>query len=291
MIEQIEKILSYGNDIFVNGTLITVLILGALLIGGKMVKKIVRKAMKKKLDNAGREMVTTYSFAAKIIIFVINLIIITIMFLQIKGFQKVGTAMIGASGILAVVLGLAAQESMSNIIGGFFLSYYRPFNVGDLIYIADRNLTGIVLEIGLRHTEIKTFNNSRITIPNSIMNNSVLENKDKDIAAFRNFLYFDISYGSNIDQAIEIIQRNCENHQSCLDVRTVEEKNAKAPVVPVLVTKLKDFSVELRASVVSEDAITGFAMCCDLRKSIKETFDKEGVKIPFPTHTIVTAEK
>ncbi|MFV0479651.1 MAG: mechanosensitive ion channel family protein [Anaerorhabdus sp.] len=284
----IKEILSYGNDIFINGLVLTILIFIGLLIAGRISKSIVRKAMKSKMNKSSKDTITAYSFTQKIIIFVINVVIVCIMLFQIRGFQQVGAAVLGASGVLAVVLGLAAQESMSNVIGGFFLSFYRPFNVGDLINLAEKNLSGVVLEIGLRHTEIRTFNNSRITIPNSIMNNAIVENKDKDNSSFCNFLFFDISYDSNIDKAISIIQKNCEAHPECIDNRKKKEKENNDPVVMVLVTRLKDFSVELRASVISKDAAIGFRMCCDLRKIIKEDFDREGIKIPFPTHTVVT---
>ncbi len=286
-----KEVLSYGNDIFVSGLLLTIVLFIAFLLAGKILKKLVRKGIEKKLEKAGKDMVAAYSFTEKVVIFLINLAIVILMFLQVRGFQQVGAAMIGASGILAVVLGLAAQESMSNIIGGFFLAYYKPFNVGDLIFIPEKNLTGIVLEVGLRHTEIKALNNSKITIPNSIMNNTIVENKDKDISAFKNFLFFDISYSSDIDEAIKIIQENCIAHADCVDSRKRYEKEQEKPIVPVLVTGLKDFSVELRATVASKDALGGFQMCCDLRKSIKEDFDKNGIVIPFPTHTIYSEKK
>ncbi len=281
-----NKILSFGEEIFVNGILITLLVLVVTYIVARILKKIVRRAINNKIEKSAKDMATTYSFISKMVVALINVIALIVLILQFNGFQKVGAAMLGASGIMAVVLGFAAQESMANIIGGFFLSIYKPFNVGDLIQVPEKNLSGKVEEIGMRHTVIKTFSNSRIIVPNRVMNSAVIENKDSQ-ETFCNFLYFDISYQSNIDKAIEIIQRNACSHPMCLDGRTKEEKRQGLQQVPVLVTGLKDFSVELRASIVTLDAATGFKMCCELRKNIKEDFDREGIVIPFPTRTIV----
>lgn len=285
------KFFAYGNEMFVNGLAMAVLVTLGIFAVAKISKELVKKGLKRKLVGAPKDAVTTYSFTAKIIIITINVIALITILLQIQGFQKLGTALLGASGVLAVVLGLAAQQSMANIFGGFFLSYFRPFNVGDLINIPSENLSGVVLEIGLRHTEIKTFNNSKLIIPNSIMNNVVVENKDKDIPGFCNFLFFDISYDSDVDKAIAIIQKNAMNHEFCLDKRTKKEKEDEEPIVKVFVTALKEYSIELRASIMTKDVRKGFIICSDLRKEIIKDFSKNGIRIPFPTRIVHTDKK
>ncbi|MFV0379596.1 MAG: mechanosensitive ion channel family protein [Anaerorhabdus sp.] len=286
----LEKILDFGRNIFINGLVFTLILFFVLIIFGKIIKKIIRKAIRIKLSKSGKQMISSYYFTEKVLIFLLDSIIVIVVLLQIRGFQQVGAAMLGASGVAALVIGLAAQESMSNVLGGFFLSFYRPFDVGDLIHLPDKNLTGRVIEIGFRHTEIETLMKSRVIVPNSLMNNSVVENKDKGSSNFCNLLYFGISYDSDVNKAIKIIQKHCMNHPDCIDVRSKKDKDNKAPVVPVLMTALKDFSVELRASVMSKDAAIGFAMSCDLRKKIKEDFDKKGITIPFPTNYIIQDE-
>jgi small-conductance mechanosensitive channel len=86
---------------------------------------------------------------------------------------------------------------------------------------------------------------------------------------------------------MKIMREESEKHPNCYDNRTEEEKKNKEPIVKVRVIGFGNSSVNLRAWVWSEDAGKGFVMACDLNKSIKERFDKEGVEIPFPYRTIV----
>lgn len=281
----VTEIMSIGKEYFVNGFVNAIIYAVIIYIAGTLLKKFFQKYFQHKIDKYGKLATTTYGFGLKMMKFLINATMVLLVIMEVKAFEKVGATLLGASGIIAVVVGLAAQESMSNFIGGFFLSFYKPFNVGDLITISEKNLVGTVQEIGLRHTIIRTFSNSRIVVPNSIMNSAIIENKDND-AKYGNFLYFSISYDSDIDKAMDIIQKCCMGHKDCIDNRSDLDKKNKVPEVVVYVTGLKEYAVELRATVMSEDASKGFVMCCDLRKEIKDAFDKNGIVIPFPTQTI-----
>lgn len=287
---KISEIMSIGKEYFVNGLVSALLYAILIYIIGTMIKRVSAKYFQHKIDKYGKEASTTYGFGVKMVNLLVNITMLLLIIMEVKAFQRLGTTLLGASGIIAVVVGLAAQESMSNFIGGFFLSFYKPFNVGDLITISEKNLVGTVQEIGLRHTIIRTLSNSRIVVPNSIMNSAIIENKDND-AKFGNFLYFNISYDSDIDKAIDIIQKCCLKHKDCVDNRTAVEKENNVLEIPVYVTSLKDYSIELRATIMSEDAPRGFTMCCDLRKEIKLEFDKNGVVIPYPTQTIIQNKK
>ena len=76
-------------------------------------------------------------------------------------------------------------------------------------------------------------------------------------------------------------------HPGCIDGRTEYDIAQDEPVVPVRVIGFGDSSVNLRAWVWSTDPPSAFRMGCDLNKSIKERFDREGIEIPFPYRTIV----
>jgi len=76
-------------------------------------------------------------------------------------------------------------------------------------------------------------------------------------------------------------------HPNFIDNRTEEEKKNKDQAVPVRVVGFGDSSVNLKASVWAEHPGKAYTMGCDLNKSIKERFDKEGIEIPFPYRTIV----
>jgi small-conductance mechanosensitive channel len=82
-----------------------------------------------------------------------------------------GTAWLASAGILSVIIGLAAQNTLGNLVAGISLLLYRPFNVGDHLQItAPTGLeSGFVESINLGYTLLKTDDNRRVVVPNSLM--------------------------------------------------------------------------------------------------------------------------
>ena len=109
-------------------------------------------------------------------------------------------------------------------------------------------------------------------------------------AKIRKHVEFGISYDSDIDKAIKIIKQEAKKHPDCIDNRTKKEKEDGEPMVDVKVIGFGESSVNLRAYVWSKGPLIAFNMHCDLNKSIKERFDKEGIEIPFPYRTLVYKE-
>lgn len=280
------KFIASGDKYFVNGIIGTLIFCIVVYIIGFVAKKVANRYIDHKIEKYGRDAETTYGFLRSVAKMLINFIVIFLMLMEIKALQRLGATFVGASGILAVILGFAAQESMSNFIGGFFLSYYKPFKVGDIINLPEKNLMGTVEEIGIRHTVVKTFTSSRIVVPNSVMNSEIVENRSSDSKKYCNFLFINISYTSDIEKASQIIRDLALEHEYCIDVRTKKEKENDVPVVPVIVFALKEYAVELRAAIYTKDVGLGFTLSCDLRKQIKEKFDEEGIQIPLPTQTV-----
>lgn len=275
------------SEIFKNGFLTVLILIIVSYIICKIVDKMVHRLIVKTIERKGDKYTGLY-FVEKVIRVCLYIIAIVIIFSEIKPLSTLSKTMLGASSIIAAIAGLAAQESLGNVVSGFFLALFQPFVVNDLITIKEKNITGTVMEIGLRHTVVKTYENTRIVIPNSIMNSAIIENKDNsNDNCYNNFLYLNISYDADIDKAKAVIIEQCSKHPAVLDVRTKNEKKANVPVVKVLVTNFLDYSVELRVTIVTKDVASGFVCLSDLRQSIKKAFDENGIKIPFPTTTII----
>ncbi|MBU4491280.1 MAG: mechanosensitive ion channel family protein, partial [Euryarchaeota archaeon] len=98
-----------------------------------------------------------------------NIIFYVLVFATIIAFLRVFeieiTGVLAAAGILGIVIGFAAQTSVSNIISGFFLIADKPFEIGEAIEIDGQ--AGVVLDISLLSTRIRTFDNRYLRIPNS----------------------------------------------------------------------------------------------------------------------------
>lgn len=229
---------------------------------------------------------TRYTFAKNGVSFVIFLIATIIIFYTIPSLRALGLTLFASAGILAAIIGFASQAAFSNIISGIFIVIFKPFRVDDIITIGT-NMQGIVEDITLRHTVIKNFENRRIVIPNSVISNEVIINSTITEERVCIFLEMGISYSADLDVAMAIMADEANKHQKCIDVRSQEEISAGEPKVKTRVIGFGDSSVNLRAWVWANSSPEGFEMKCDLFRSIKLRFDKEGIEIPYPHRTVV----
>ena len=265
-----------------------VLILGTLLIAtvlsilsNRLMKLfIVRYSERLKVNP------TNFSFLKNSIGFAIFSTAIIFIFLKIPFLRSLGAALFAGAGIMVVVVGFASQKAFSNIISGVFILIFKPFRVDDIIEFVN-GTRGVVEEITLRHTIICNFEKRRIIIPNgniseeTIINSSIIDPK------IRRHIIFGISYDSNIDKAIRIIQEESMKHPNFIDNRTEVEKQEGVPPVVVRLIDLADFSVKLKAYVWSNNNSDSWVLQCDVMKTVFERFNNEGIEVPFPYRTIV----
>jgi len=193
-------------------------------------------------------------------------------------FSDAATALLAGSGLVVLTIGLAAQESLGNAFSGLFISMFKPFEVGDRVHLTNANITGFIEDITIRHTVIRTFMNSRIIIPNSVMNKELIENANFCNPRASNFIDVIISYGSNVDIASEIIANVISSHPDFVDPRTPEQMGT-APPVRVFVRALGLYGVELRASMWTATIANNFAACSDVRLGILKEFEAAGIVI------------
>lgn len=260
-----------------------------VLLAGYIFSVIVRKLIKKFLERSliiGDFDPTSVSFLKNAIGFIIFIITITIVLYIIPGLESLGTTLLASAGILAAIIGFASQQAFSNIISGIFLVLFKPFRVGDFIEIDELNF-GTVEDITLRHTVIRNAENRRVIIPNTVISGSTIINANYLDPKVCSHIEIGISYSSNIDHAMELMIDESMKHKYFIDTRTQEQINEGDPSVIVRVLSLGDFSVNLRAYVWASNNREAFILKCDLLKSIKERFDKEGIEIPYPYRTLI----
>lgn len=104
-------------------------------------------------------------------------VIATLMGLQTLGVSISGVLAFGGVGAMAI--GFAAKDMLSNFFGGLMIYWDRPFSVGDWIRSPDRNIEGVVEDIGWRITRIRTFDKRPLYVPNALFTNIVVENPSR----------------------------------------------------------------------------------------------------------------
>lgn len=262
-----------------------VIIIITMIVAARLVRGAI-KAQFEKSNHLGTGNQTNYLFLRNGVSFFFFLLGVILIFYTIPALKQLGLTLFAGAGILAAIIGFASQAAFANIVGGIFIVIFKPFRVGDVLKVGTNNW-GVVEDITLRHTVIKSFQNERYIIPNSSINSDTILNASIGEEKTCTFLEMGISYDSDIDLAMKIMAEEAEKHPNLIDNRSEEDIQKGEPKVVIRLIGFGDSSVNLRAYTWAKDPISGFIMKTQLFKSIKERFDREGIEIPFPYRTIV----
>jgi len=178
-------------------------------------------------------------------------------------------ATIAAAATLAI--GFAMQEVLRNFVSGVFIFTERPFRIGDWIEWGE--YSGVVEDIGLRVTRVRTFDNELLTVPNSELTNDVVKNPVAKEQLRLKFT-FGIGYDDDVEEATEIIVEEAKANPEILD----------EPEPSVRLTELGDSDVALQARIwIRDPSRADFVRIRgDYVKAVKERFDEAGIDIPYP---------
>tara|TARA_B100000282_G_scaffold229343_1_gene171917 strand:+ start:141 stop:1004 length:864 start_codon:yes stop_codon:yes gene_type:complete len=181
------------------------------------------------------------------------------------------TSIIAVLGAAGLAIGLALQGTLSNVASGIMLLLLRPFSVGD--WIETNSISGTVREIGLFATQIDTFDNIYITVPNSsIWSATIINNSRHQIR--RMDLDIGIGYNSDLNKVEE-----------ALITLTKDKRILSDPEPQFLVVDYADSAilVRLRLYAQYEDF---FALNWDLKRRLKPLLDAHNIEIPFPQRVV-----
>lgn len=271
VVKEILQDLIAGVDLKTIVSVIIDLLIGYILL--RIVKFIFKKLNRNKAIHI--------KFAHNILRGIIIVYTLYQVCIKIESLQTFITTVLASTSLLVVVAGFAAQEALSNVINGLFISIFKPFEIGDRIKLVSNSISGYIEDISLRHTIVRTFTNSRIIVPNSVMNKEMIENTYYKDSRASMWIDVNIGYTSDIKQAKEIMQRIIASHPLFLDIRTEKDIEAGKQAVPVSVRELGESGIALRATVWTNNIDDNFTACSDIRESIKEEFDLAGIEIPY----------
>lgn len=193
-------------------------------------------------------------------------------------FQSMAGSILMSSSLIVAVLAFAFQKSLEDLIAGFMISVFRPFEVGDRINFVNMKIVGYIEDISLRHTTIRTFTNSRLIVPNSVMNKEVLENSHIVDPMSGGFLDITIAYTADIDRAMDIIVECVERDKDVLDIRPINER-VGSHFTTVFINELSEYGVNLRVTIWTKNVDLNFETVSRLRKEIVKRFVAEGIEI------------
>jgi len=280
-----NSVFLFGNTIFENGILgflITFLITVVIAkIFTTILEKLVDHAMKK---DARASM--PFKYLLKIIRTVIYVIAVFAILMNVKPLQSISTAILGATSVMTVVVGLAAQETFGNFIAGFFIVIYQPFHVGDMVNLPEKNISGTVIEITFRHTILNTIENTKIIVPNSTMNSAIVEDKAFGQKTYIRYLSLTVAYNTDIDKLERVITDVVINTEGVIDTRSIEAQEKNLPI-NITVNEFLDSGIQIRFPFTTKSLAKSVETASKIRKSLLVAFRENEIEIPYQKIQII----
>jgi len=202
---------------------------------------------------------------------------ITLFLILISELEISLAPIFGAAGVIGLVIGVASQTSIGNIVSGFFLISEKSFEIGDVVRLGDK--TGTVFSIDLLSIKIRTFDNLLIRVPNQTVISTELVNLTR-FPIRRMDTLVSVAYKEDLNKVKEVLENVARNNPLSLDepqpVIIFQNYGASGIDITLGVWVERSNFLKVKNSVFVE---------------IKEAFAKEGIEIPFPHISLYTGEE
>jgi len=252
----------YGNVTVFNLLMVFVVLLIAVFIA-KGLAIYLRRFLKEKIAKDHLEIIVRVVYYAIVLAAVLAVL------------PSIGVKLSGllvAGGIAGLAIGFASQSIIGNLISGIFLIVERPIKIGNSVNIEGTG--GIVEDIRIISTTIRTFDGLFVRIPNQKVFTATITNFVANVA--RRFEYVvGIRYSDDADKALEIIKSITDEHPLAL----------QNPAPQVFVDNLGDSSVNIIVRIWAPST-EWFGVKTELLWKIKKALEKEGIEIPFPQRVL-----
>ena len=256
--------------------------LGIVFIAiGMMLSWIVRRTLKTVIDHDPNERIDrmTVSFIQHLGTFIMWIVLALIFSHVVPSLNKVTTSLLAGVSIVSVVVGFAAQSTLGNLVSGISLVIYKPFRRGDRLQLTTPTgvETGIVEDLSLGYTVLRTFDNRRIVLSNGTIANQIMINLSSVDPRAMLSPTISIGYDSDIERARAVVMELAQGHDDVVEV-------VGCPVV-----NLGGSSVDLSLRAWCADSSTAKAVEYDLLEQIKKRFDEVGIEIPYAYQNVIVS--
>jgi MscS family membrane protein len=185
-------------------------------------------------------------------------------------------SLLTALGLGSLAIGLAAKDTLANMISGFTLMIDRPFRIGDRIQLASGK-SGDVVDIGLRSTRIKTVDNTLLIIPNSeLCNSTVLNMAFPDLKSMGR-ISLGVAYGSDVEKVKRIMRETALENPEVL----------KEPTPEAYFLSFGDSALNMALVFWVNDYTKIFTVTDQINMLLVTAFTKNDIQIPYPTRKVL----
>lgn len=243
----------------------------------RFIRRLEKNIIKRSLRSTGKLSDQTSINAMAQFARVVLITIILLIALQSAGIKI--SALLAFGGVGALVIGLAAKDSLANFIGGMMIYWDRPFSVGDWVRSPDREIEGTVENIGWRLTRIRTFDKRPLYVPNGILTNVAIENPSR-MQNRRIHLTIGVRYddANKIPAITRKIETMLSNHPEIDTTQTffVNLYDIAPSALNILVYTFTKTTEWLRFQEIQQDVLL----------KVIDIIGQHGAECAFPTRTL-----
>lgn len=259
----IELVKTQGVELAINvASAIAIFYVGKIVVS--MLVRGMRKVMQKQEVDK-----TLETFVSNLLRMVL-MVVVAIAAISQLGIET--TSFIAIFGAAGLAVGLALQGSLSNFAAGVLIVLFRPYRVGD--FIEGAGIAGVVEQVQILTTVLRTGDNKRIIVPNGQIMDSIITNYSANETR-RVDMVVGVSYDDDLDKVRGVLK----------ELIAADERILDDPACTIAVSELADSSVNfvVRPWVKTPDY---WGVMFDMTEAIKKRFDKEGISFPFPQQDV-----
>ena len=188
--------------------------------------------------------------------------------LSALGFSLTSVAVV--AGGLSVGIGFGLQNIINNFVSGLLVIFGQTLREGDVIDVGGVN--GVVRRINIRSTQVETFDNAVIFVPNAEFLSGKLTNWTRNGRMVRQEVAVGVAYGSDVQLTESLLKRVAKEHPKVLTY----------PEPVVLFNDFAASSLDFRLRFWVGDILHGAGIASDIRKTVDAVFAETGLEIAFP---------
>lgn len=251
-------------------TLTDWLVAGATILGAVVVALVLRRVIERLVRRTDPEGAIA-RFVSRL---VQNLVVVLGLLYALSALGVQIGPLVGALGLTGIAVAFAVTAILQNVFASAMLKTRRPIRIGDQVWT--KETSGTVTEINFRAVVLESFDGERVFIPSSMVMDDVIVNHTATPTR-RTVLPVGVAYGTDLHRAQDVL----------LEAATGVPGVLPAPAPQALVTAFGESSIDFDVRIwTASDIATVFRVRSAVAMAIKDSFDREGIEIPFPQRVV-----
>jgi len=204
---------------------------------------------------SGRKIRTQIDFIYKLLLVIIGFMAISVILMSFKSVRELGTSLLASAGIAGIIVGLAAQKSIGNLLAGFQVAFTQPIRIDDVVIV--ENEWGRIQEITLTYVVVRIWDQRNLIVPISYFLDNPFQNWTRDSAEILGTVFLYVDYSLPVDAVRAEVTRL---------LGTIALWDGRVNVVQV--TDATEKSMQIRILVSARNSGDAFALRTILREKV-----------------------